>query len=83
MAVVGLGKECLGTVGSVFFAIEAYGVRSGASVQPFAQDIALRDRCREMLSRLPGGGAASQLFRELLGNAERDIQEAIREDEEL
>jgi hypothetical protein len=76
------GDECLRAVGGVFYKIATSGMRSGTPGQPFPQDLALRDRCQEVLPRLPAGGAAYHLFRDVLRWAGRDIQAAIREEED-
>jgi hypothetical protein len=74
------GDDCLNTVAGVFYKIAYSGTRSGTSGQPFPQDIALRDRCREVLPRLTAGCAAFRLFRDVLRTAERDIDAAAQEE---
>jgi hypothetical protein len=76
------GDERLNAVSGVFYKIATSGTRSGTSGQPFPQDLALRDRCQEVLPRLPAGSAAYRLFRNVLRRAERNIHEAVREEEE-
>jgi hypothetical protein len=76
------GEECLRAVGGVFYKVATSGMRSGTSGQPFPQDLALRDRCQEVLPRLPAGGPAYCLIRDVLRRAERDIQAAVRDEEE-
>src|SRR5262249_28688635 len=78
----GFGDECLGAVARGFSKIAPSGMRSGTPGQPYPQDIALRDRCLEVLPRLPEGGTANRLFRDVLRRAERDIEAAAREDDD-
>jgi hypothetical protein len=66
----------------VFYKIATSGTRSGTAGKPFPKDIALRDRCREVLATLPTGGAAYRLFRDVLERAERDIRAAAKDEDE-
>jgi hypothetical protein len=77
-----LGEECLGNVGSVFFRIAVSGVRTSQAGQPSPQDIALRDSCREVISKVPAGGTAHRLYTAVLRTAKEDIAIAIQEDDE-
>ena len=76
------GNECLRKVAGVFYKIAMSGIRSGTPGQPFPQDIALREQCQKLLPQLPADRAAYRLFRDVLREAERDIQAAAQDEEE-
>jgi hypothetical protein len=73
------GDDCSRAVAWLFCKIATSGMRMGTAGQPFPKDIALRDRCREVLAKLPVGSASSRLFRDVLSKAERNIEAAAQE----
>jgi hypothetical protein len=74
----GFGDGCSRAVAWFFYKIATSGMRTGTPGQPFPKDIALRDRCQEVLAKLPVGCAASRLFRDVLSKADRDIEVAVQ-----
>ncbi len=77
------GNACYRRVSNYIYNCARSGTRHGISGQPFPQDIALRDRAREMASRLPAGTPAHRLFESLRKYAEAEIRDQIARDEEL
>jgi hypothetical protein len=77
-----LGDDCSGAVKNAFYSIAATGVKLTTMGEPCLEDIALRDRCRDVLPQLPVGGAAYHLLREVLNWAEQIFYIPVEEDEE-
>lgn len=72
-----LGPECLSRVRRALWIIEFSRSRHGPSGQPFPQDVALRDRCRDILTKLDHTSLAAALIRDFMADAEANMKRAI------
>jgi hypothetical protein len=68
------GEERVRLIVDALFAAAAGGMRTGIAGEPFAQDLAQRDRAREIADAMPEGSAVQRLYRSLQESAERSIQ---------
>jgi hypothetical protein len=70
------GKDCLDNIEYRLLSLMTSGVRHGIPGQPFPEDIALRDRCREVIGKLRRGSRVSGLVEMALKSAESGIHRA-------
>src|SRR5262249_18474669 len=68
------GNDCVAAVASAFFRI--------ARSQLFPEDIKLRERCEEVLSKAPEGEATFRLFLDVLRSTERGSTAPVQEQED-
>ncbi len=76
------GGDCYAQVASGLSHSVRFGLRSGASGQPFPQDVTLRDKAIEVRKRHNAGSLGYRFYDELAKLAENKIHQAQREDEE-
>jgi len=69
-----LGEEHVRRVGGALSAAVVSEVRSGVPGQPFAEDVAQRDRARRIADALPTGSREQRLYRSLQMSAEETIE---------
>jgi hypothetical protein len=71
------GEECAVGVEDALVRITLSGVRHWIPGEPSAEDIEVRDRCRESLAQAPVGSNGAQLYKRILRAIEANIQESI------
>jgi hypothetical protein len=69
-----LGEEHVRRFGVALSAAALSEVRSGVAGQPFAEDVAQRDRAREIADALPPGSREQRVYRSLQRSAEESIE---------
>lgn len=75
------GEDCYRDVAFEFHRVAMSGMRTGTAGEPYPRDIELRNRCQAVLPTLPPGSPVERLVRGVLSGAERNIREAVRDDE--
>jgi hypothetical protein len=78
-----IGDECFQDVQNSLALTAICGERSGRPGQPFPQDLLLRDRSIETLSRLSLSSPLRGFYEVLLRRAETDIADSQRRDQDL
>ena len=78
-----VSDECYRRVSSDLSSCAISGTRSGTPGQPMPQDVALRDKSKEITKRFPPGSPTSRFFHSLIQYAETAIQETLARDEEI
>jgi hypothetical protein len=58
-------------------------MRQGTAGEPFPRDVAAKDECEKILSKLSKFSPAYELYDELLKQAQTEIERAYREREEF
>ena len=60
-----------------------YGMKHGTPGQPMQEDIELKDNSLNILRKLPKGSLIYEFFKSLAEHAEREMENQVKEDEEL
>jgi hypothetical protein len=77
------GNQCYQRVFNYIYNCARTGSKQGVSGQPFPQDIALRERAKEMSAQFLAGTPAHQLFESLKKYAEAEIKNQAASDQEM
>ena len=78
----GFGSECHRRANARFVSLASSGMRSGPAGEPYPQDIALRNRCDELLRALSPDDRRHRLFTDIRQQAQSAIKRELAELEE-
>ena len=70
-------------VGSALYRAAVGGMRQGTAGEPFPRDVAAKEECEKILSKLSKFSPAYELYNELLKQTQAEIDRAYREREEF
>ncbi len=78
-----LGEECFRNVSDYLYAAVTCGGRQGRLGEPFPADLALKERCDELVRSLPIGAPERGFFESLVKHANMEIDRSKKEGELL